>query len=185
MKNALIALLAVALVVVGVFAYRQTIALNAKVEDANAQVQELKAKMEARTASEALELTAKCADQAEKVFLLRGHRHIAERLRSNASNITTLESHYNSQLNRCVMTIRQTLMLPDGSMYAFELLDAYEQTALGLCAGASVQATPFNCSVYPPSGKRRDCRSKDDFESVCHRTLKSGHCRTSETRPLR
>jgi hypothetical protein len=166
MKNALFAMssaLALALVIVGVFAYRQTAGLKTQVEDSAAQVRELKAKLAARTASDALDLTARCAKQAAEMFRYSG---------LDKNQMGGYISHYNPKLGKC--------FIQTGSMATFgktlwtykTLFDAFEQKQYGDYSWhtdpvkKAWEVPPFTCTVTMPSGEEVFCKSDAEFEQL-------------------
>ena len=117
MKLAVAALLAIALVLAWL--------LNAEVatnSQQRIQIAELTSKLGDKSARENLEFQQKCAQQAEKIFHQLGYKLNEAR---NAIS-SSYESHYNTKLNKCFMTVSTVKLTPRFVTSKF-LIDAYEQ----------------------------------------------------------
>lgn len=88
------------------------------------EIQGLTAKLADSSKRVSLELQAKCASQAEKVFRVMGYKENQQN-----GNIDIYQSHYNAAFNKCFLTIETTnVNTTPGTMFINKfLLDAYEQ----------------------------------------------------------
>lgn len=152
MKNALIALLAVGLVVVAVYAYVQTAALKT-------EVQELNAKLAARSAADTMDLQAKCTKQAVEAFRWAG---------LEGSKTATYRSHYSVALGKCFVQTSDSIVTEDSFRRSVLVIDAFELKHYGEYLQTSSRAPKpgglfTDCRVVLPSGEAKTCGSAGEF----------------------
>jgi hypothetical protein len=164
MKNAAILLLTVALIIAGLLGYRQT-------ATANLRVKELEGKLAARTASEALNLQAKCAKQAAEAFRQFGW---------DKSEKSRFISHYNRRDGRCYVKATVLSDFPDvvsgEATYPYweRLMDAFEfktygeygeQVNLGK-PGGPITGRVLSCRVTLATDDVKECHSEEEFHTL-------------------
>jgi len=150
MKNAIIALLALALVIVSVFAFRQTAALST-------QGQELRAALAAKSGSDSLDLQAKCAKQAAEAF-----KH--ERL--DTEPLASYRSHYSAAAGKCF--VRFSNLDGKDKPQVDYVLDAFEFKEYGMYSRVrAVGQDPYvTCTVTLPSGQVQSCKTVGEFNDL-------------------
>jgi len=162
MKLAVAALLAIALVLAWL--------LNAEVATNNqqrSQIAELTSKLGDKTARENLEFQQKCAQQAEKIFHQLGYKLNEPRSAISAS----YESHYNTKLNKCFMTVSTVNMSTPRLTTSKFLLDAYEQRGYAeyMWMADKVkkfwEVPPVDCRLTPTSTDERVCKSEEEYKA--------------------
>jgi hypothetical protein len=166
MKNVAIVLLAVALVIVGLFAYRQTTTVRAPAQEPNAtQV--------AHAASDGLDLQAKCSKQAPETM-----RHFGWKAGDGILYFLKHTNHFNRQLNRCIVKtqISDPVAGQEGRSHYFRLfvVDAFEFTTYGEYVelvdlgepGGPFTGWTKTCKVTLPVGGVKICKSQPEFEQL-------------------
>ena len=124
-------------------------------------IAELTSKLNDKSAHENLELQEKCAAQADKVFRELGY--------SLSKNLASIQSHFNSKLNKCFMSLMYTSR-NSNSRY---LLDAYEQreyaefsTIFQISANIIV-----GCHLAPLAEKEIRCKSEGEYNEFVSRYM--------------
>ena len=121
------------------------------------QVTELTAKLGDKTARDNLELKEKCALQAERMFRILGF---------DGSYV----SHYNSTLNKCLMTVDTGTVRP--LRITKFLYDAYERREYASYQQTgNVQNPPEDCNLKPPGEKPMYCNSSQEYEAFIARYM--------------
>lgn len=166
MKNPLNVLLALALVVVSAFAYWQTTALLS-------QRKELDSVLAAKSASDNLDLQAKCSKQAPETV-----QHFGWKEGDGVLYFLSHTNHFNRQLGRCIVTaqISDPVAGQEGRAHYFRLLvvDAFEFTTYGEfvelvdlgAPGKNVTGWTKTCKVTLPGGESKVCKSQPEFEQL-------------------
>jgi hypothetical protein len=152
MKNAAIVVLTVLLAIVGLLAYRQTTALKTQVQEANA-------KLAARTASDSLDLQAKCAKQAAEAFKHFGQDKI---------EAASYRSHYNAPLGACFIEMTTSDLTDRLSQRRRVVANAFEFSTTGFFSAINSipleQGDPVvSCYATLPSGEQKKCTSEAEF----------------------
>jgi len=173
MKAALVVLLALATSLVGVLAWRLSVEVGAS-RGLRSEIQVLTAKLADTSTRDALELQAKCAAQAEKVFHAMGYKE-------NQPNGTldVYQSHYNVAANKCFMTMETTdIHTTPGTMVITKfLLDAFEQREYAEYTWISSktkkfwEVPPAACKLIPSSGGEQLCRTEDEYKAFVARFM--------------
>lgn len=167
MKNVAIVLLAVALVIVGVFAYWQATVVR--------EQQKQNAETGAQAASELLDLQAKCSKQAPETV-----RHFGWKAGDGFPYFLSHTNHFNRQLGRCIVKaqVGDPVAGMEGRAHYFRLfiVDAFEFTTYGEfvelvdkgAPGENVNVTGWTktCKVTLPSGESKVCKSQAEFEQL-------------------
>lgn len=112
------------------------------------EIEKLTSRLADKTKRENLELQEKCALQAEKVFRAAGWKADGQQY----------QSHFNSKLNKCFMTMEITATSP--LTISRFLLDAYEQKEYGSFSWAAHKGV-ISCAITPPEEMRQICKSQE------------------------
>ncbi len=122
--------------------------------------------------AQSLDLQERCGVQAGKAFRQWKSEDEQESRRLNSPNTQILsadyQSHYNTQLNRCLMTVQMTRM--DGSNTKW-LSDANENRIYAFYLwmpdpkGVKKywEVRPFSCELTPSIREKRLCSSEDEY----------------------
>jgi len=140
--------IAVLCVVIGALAWRLTIEMDAS-RSRGAEIQELRAKLADLAAKQdGIELQARCAAQAEKVFHSLGYKE------NQSGTFDSYQNHHNSKLNKCFMTIVSSDHKTAGMIVVSKLLlDAYEQREYAEMTRASGKSSRWmDCKTIPSAG---------------------------------
>jgi len=166
MKNPVTLVLGLAVAVLAAFAYLQSTGLKEhekQLTDARTKVQELDVKLAAKAASEALDLQARCAKQADEAFRIIG-------LAKNRS--AGYISHYNRMLGKCFIKTMDNATY-DKTLWTYKtLVDAFELKQYGDYMWhtdppkKAWEVPPFTCTVTLPSGEEKACNSDAEFEAL-------------------
>jgi hypothetical protein len=159
-KKLVTVLLIIALGILGLFAYSQSVALRQE----RLQVQELTAKLDSAPKTASLELQEKCAKQAREEFNAYWERD------ENAD----FTNHYNTKLNKCFVLIRyiDTKTVPGDIWTHRELFDAFESKDYGEYDWKTEkgkkywEVPPVVCKVTRSSGEETICHSSDEFDAL-------------------
>lgn len=160
-RDSLTFLLVVASGVLGYLVYSQ----NAALKDQQRQINDLSAKLEARSKSSSLELQSQCAKQAALVYKESGWEKEAT---------AGYENHYNEKFNKCFVITQNTdtKIAPGKITISRFLSDAFEGRNLGNYFWQSDktkkywQVAPYTCDVTLPSGEKKGCRSSEEFDEL-------------------
>jgi hypothetical protein len=156
----LVAILAGALIALAVFAYRQNREIDLQQAEIARLTSEVTTTKQRTPASAPLDLQAKCADQARKVFRDLGYK---------PDGPAAFENHFNVKLNRCFMQIENTT--PQGNVNR-NVLDAFEGKEYGTYMWQPQegkkywQVPPFMCDVVSTTGEAVTCHSDEEFKSL-------------------
>jgi hypothetical protein len=160
MRNPATVLLAVAVVILCLFAYSQTAALRQQRQ----QIRELTTKLDSAPKTASLELQEKCARQAREEFKTYWE------FRESAD----FTDHYNTKLNKCFILIQFVdTKTVSGDIWTYkELFDAFEGKDYAEYDWKMDklkkywEVPPIVCKVTLPSGEETICRSSDEFNSL-------------------
>lgn len=157
MKNPATVLLVIAVAILGLFAYAQTVALRQQ----RRRVQELTAKLDSVPKTASLELQGKCAKQAQEYLS-----------QFQINDLVDERNHYNVGLNKCFVETR-TASSQFGNLTTSKILnDAFEGKEYGNFIlvvplnKAEWQVAPAECRVTLPSGEQTICHSSDEFDAL-------------------
>jgi Tfp pilus assembly protein PilV len=160
MKNILLALLFVAVVVLGLITYSQRTVLRRERE----QVRQLNAKLEESTSKAAtFDRQEKCAQQARAEYRSDGWE------KRETAGFT---DHFNSKLNKCFMEIEDTDVKQGTLITTRTLSDAFEGKVYANYIWSSDkkkkywEVPPVQCKVTLPSGEKKLCHSSDEFDEL-------------------
>jgi len=160
MKKLATLLLVVAVGILGLFAYSQTVALRQQ----RRQVRELTAELDSAPKLASLDLQEKCAKQAREEFKTYWEQHEG----------ASFTNHYNTKLNKCfILTAYIDPMTASGSIWTHKMLfDAFEGKDYAEYDWKSDkvkkywEVPPFVCKVMLPSGEETMCHSSDEFDAL-------------------
>jgi hypothetical protein len=136
------------------------------------QIQTLTTALADRSKQEGLALQEKCAAQAEKVFLAFGYKFASKNLDADI-----LQSHFNSRLNKCFMTVDANSYQKGQQFSNRVLLDAYEQREYAEYTWMSDkvkkywEVKPFACKEIPLMGDEQFCNSDDEYKAIVRRYM--------------
>ena len=141
--------------VLGIFARRQTVAL----QEARQQIRQLNAKLDELSKSAELDLQQRCAEQAAKTWKSGGW----EKLKN-----ATYSNHYNPSMNKCLMRIENSLPDRSGAVFASDrIVDAYEGKVYGeMTWRLDAAGNAMRCKVTLPTGEEVQCTSPEEFDSL-------------------
>ncbi|HSP17277.1 MAG TPA: hypothetical protein VLV78_21215 [Thermoanaerobaculia bacterium] len=156
-----IAILCVAVIALAILLNREFTHLR-QVEHA---VQQLNSNKAQETASESLELQAKCSAQARKEFEYEG---LAKK------DMAGYESHYSPELKRCFVatSLTDAKTNPKVIWTTRSVYDAFEGKEYATYVWHTVEGKkywevpPFQCEVTLPSGEKKICHSDDEFNEL-------------------
>lgn len=158
MKIAVAALLAVVLVLAWLWSAEVT-----KNHQLQSEIAGLNSRISDKTSRENLESQNKCAQQAEKMFHQWGYKLSVLG--------TAYESHYNTKLNKCFMTVGADDFGTPRLTTKF-LLDAYERRQYADYMWVADKANryllnipPAICKLTPVSAEERDCKSEEEYKA--------------------
>jgi hypothetical protein len=129
------------------------------------QIAEIRTELQQRNASPEppLQLQAKCAEQARKVFAEEGYKR---------GLLTSFENHYSTKLGKCFIEIRDGESTRTSISVSTVLLDAFEDKVYGTYGWSNPkgkkfwEVAPYMCSVTLPSGEKKTCHSEDEFSEL-------------------
>jgi hypothetical protein len=158
-------------VVIAALAWRVIVDINTS-RSKDAAIQELRAKLaEAASKLDGIELQAKCAQQAEKVFHLLGYKEDGE---GSSGTLALYANHHNAPLNKCFMTIESTDMghTSRGTIVASKyLMDAYEQREYAEFSQASGKLKWMICKTIPSAGTEQPCQGDGEYKTFVARYM--------------
>jgi hypothetical protein len=114
-----------------------------------------------------LDLTERCAAQAERTFLALGYRRDGTSTEPNQGlEGVTLENHYNDRLKKCFMLITQATYKTQFSEQRY-LLDAFESRTYGdyFFTHLKTGGPSLYCRVSPLGEAERSCGSEGEFNT--------------------
>jgi len=136
-----------------------------------AEAQELRAKLADKSKRDNLDLQAKCAAQAEKVFHQLGWRED----RPTNDTFASYQSHYNAARDKCFMTLATAGFTNGRGTDYRSLFDAYEQRDYAEYQWISDPTTipsevpPTLCKLTASLNDYRLCRSEEEYNAfVAH-----------------
>jgi hypothetical protein len=153
------ALVAGLLVIVGLLGWR----LLAEIEidrGRAADIRDLRLKLEERSRLDALELQAKCAEQAAKLYHSSGYK--------DDEPLTRYESHFNLALNKCFIVVEHTAGMKGQGALLVEtryLFDAYEQREYAEFTRATGARSWVVCKLIPTAGAEKSCTTVEEFKA--------------------
>jgi len=172
MKSVVPVLITAALCVFGFLAWRANTHQQEIIRQQQQQIDTLRTALDDKSKQDMLALQEKCANQAEKMF-----RQLGFKFSSNSLGSDTLQSHFNTRLNRCFMTVESTAY-QNGQMSTNRfLLDAYEQREYGsyFWVSDSVkkywEVQPVSCKEMPLSADEHVCHSDDEYKAIVKRYM--------------
>ncbi|MES2181110.1 MAG: hypothetical protein V4493_03315 [Pseudomonadota bacterium] len=121
-------------------------------QDLKKQVDGLSLKLSDKLAHESMELQTKCAEQAGTTYLHLGYKN---------DGLDSYQSHYNTKLNKCFISIQS---LDNNGVVSESMFDAYEQRGYGFYIGKIGTDKPTYCNLTPSSTEKSNCKSKDEYE---------------------
>ena len=157
MKNPATVLLLIAVAILGLFAYSQTVALRQQ----RRRLQELTAKLDSAPKTASLELQAKCAKQAQEYLS-----------QFQIPDLIDERNHYNVGLNKCFVETTSASFQFGNHTTSKVLNDAFEGNEYGSYIlvvtpnKADWQVAPVECRVTLPSGAETICHSSDEFDAL-------------------
>ena len=161
MKGISLLLLAV-VVVLGVYAYRQTGIITAQ-QGQLATLTSRASTADDRARPASLDLQAKCAEQARKAFVQSGFK---------ATDGAGYENHYNTKLNKCFVDVQNTSTQAATVWTYRNVYDAFEGKPYGTYAWRTVgdkkywEVAPVICEVTSPTGEKQLCHSDKEFAKL-------------------
>ena len=132
------------------------------------QIQKLRFELADKSKQSNLELQAKCAMQAEKMY-----QHLGYKL----SGPDVYQSHYNEKLNKCFMLIETTRVAGESISNGKYLFDAYEQREYANYIWMTHpgkkywEVPPAVCELIPSTGAKTDCKSEDEYKDFVARYM--------------
>jgi hypothetical protein len=156
MRDFVVALLSVAVISLSVIVWIE----EETIEGQEKELQALSTNLGAVTQTSAIELQAKCAQQAANYYRIGGWQE-----NQNASYL----DHYNSTLGKCFIFIKYFVMTgPDQLVLQEALYDAFELKNFGVYQAYYDHAkSPVleRCAIRQQDGKQASCKTQAQFES--------------------
>jgi hypothetical protein len=161
MKNATTILLALAVAILGAFAYSQSLATK----DQQTKLAQLATAVHEKAKTGNLDLQQKCAAQAHAQYVQSGW---------GKDPSAGFVNHYNEKMNSCFMVISSTdtKISPGNVFMNFTLVDAFEGKVFGNYIWRSDpvkkywEVKPFMCDITLPSGEKKVCHSDAEFKEL-------------------
>ena len=151
--------------------YSAKVALNQQRQTLAEQQQRiltLTAALADKSRQETLASQVRCATQAEKVFRELG---FGARF-SQSTDTNSLESHFNSRLRACFMTV-ETNRYRSGRRFVSRFLfnadderEYAEYVWMSDAAKRELEPLPLVCKEFPLSGPARLCRSDGEYKAI-------------------
>jgi hypothetical protein len=157
MRNFLIAVLAIAVCVLGFMVHSLNVTVNT--------LKQPQKSADSTPTVPSIELQSRCAKQAEEVFKSGGWSR-----KSFADYI----SHFNVKLGRCFVEISDTTADKATASSSRSLSDAFEGKEYGSYVWVNVlsqhkkywEVAPTECKVTMPSGEEKTCQSIEEFDTL-------------------
>lgn len=130
------------------------------------QIVEMKAKLTDKSRLENIELQEKCSGKAKEVFRFMGYN-----VTNQNGNVDGYQSHYNTRLDKCFMTIDSIIVIEDNIIKNRLLIDAYEQREYAEYTWMSRkekkyrEVPPSICKLIPLSKSEQFCKSEDEYKA--------------------
>jgi hypothetical protein len=162
MRDVLVLALIVAVAVLGYLLHTQSTMLKEQQHN----IQELGAKIEARSRTASLDLQGKCSKQAWDTYDQSGWKK---------EQMASFTNHYNEKMNKCFILIQNTTQSKpfDGTFFNYKvLMDAFEGKSYGEYDWQSDKAkkywevAPFLCKGTLLSGEEKACHSANEFDEI-------------------
>ena len=112
--------------------------------------------------AQSLEQQAICAKQA-KIALQEYEDEIQKKASSNLDQHSDYQSHYNTNLNKCLIKIETTFFDGGHITKSAMLMDAFEQRVYASYIWASQNVN--SCDLVPTSQTQTHCSSREEFDA--------------------
>jgi hypothetical protein len=121
--------------------------------------------------SQSLDFQAMCATQSRKAF-----QEYENEFKTGVGKMYTTissdyQSHYNTQLKKCLLLIESTRMLGDQSSTFVTLMDAYERRLYANYLWISRKDKKYwevpsmQCELVPSLRNKRNCTTREEFDA--------------------
>jgi hypothetical protein len=138
------------------------------------EIEQLQGQLADKSKLQDLQLQAKCAEQAKKVFHELGYKDTQQNL-----NTDIYQSHYNTKLGKCFMAVESTDMTTNpGTQFTYRfLMDAFEQREYAEYTWMSRkdkkywEVPPTICKLMESSTKVQVCKSEDEYKAFIARYI--------------
>jgi hypothetical protein len=168
MRDFFVALLSIAVVVLGFAVWTQEQAIQRQ----GNELHDLSTDKGATTQATALDLQAKCANQADETYKEGGWQ---------GDNYASYSDHYNSALGKCFILIENTDLKtnPNGEYKSESLYDAFELRDYGdyleLTYYDLTKAPVLGeCMITQPDGTQASCQTEGEFKKAVEYFMGAG-----------
>jgi hypothetical protein len=130
------------------------------------QIQQLTSRLGNESRFDQLKLDERCAAQAKSVFQTMGYKEM-----QIGVNTDSWQSHYNTKLGKCFMTVESTGVSNETQFVSRILLDAFERRIYGQYTWTSRkdkkywEVPPMLCVLTQSSMSEQTCKSEGEYKA--------------------
>ena len=130
------------------------------------QIQQLTSRLGNESRLDHLKLDERCAAEAKSVFQDMGYKEM-----QTGVNTDSWQSHYNTKLSKCFMTVERTGVSNDTQFVSRILLDAFERRNYGQYTWTSRkdkkywEVPPMLCVLTESAMSEQICKSEEEYKA--------------------